>query len=134
VSVFLIFWVKSQNVVMNHFSNMYGNTYIETLGGKMNAFTGKELTCFHVQILSEHLKEAIRTLKDMIFSFSISDADFDKEKQVVIQEIYRYQDNTLERVKIESLMQALGPCSYAFDILGTVSIFNNGKTKWNYSK
>jgi predicted Zn-dependent peptidase len=74
-----------------------------------------------VQILSEHLKEAIRTLKDMIFSFSISDADFDKEKQVVIQEIYRYQDNTLERVKIESLMQALGPCSYAFDILGTVS-------------
>ncbi|KYD26637.1 M16 family metallopeptidase [Parageobacillus toebii] len=104
-----------------NFSNMYGNTYIETLGGKMNAFTGKELTCFHVQILSEHLKEAIRTLKDMIFSFSISDADFDKEKQVVIQEIYRYQDNTLERVKIESLMQALGPCSYAFDILGTVS-------------
>lgn len=32
--------------------NLYGNIYIEELGGKINAFTGKEFTCFYMHILT----------------------------------------------------------------------------------
>lgn len=74
-----------------------------------------------MHILNEYLNEALCILRDMVFSFSISNFDFENEKRVVIQEIYQYQDNTLEKVKIASLAHALGESSYAFDILGTVS-------------
>ena len=38
---------------------------LESLGGFLNAFTSKELTCYYAQVLDENLKEAIDILADI---------------------------------------------------------------------
>ncbi|MBN8194214.1 insulinase family protein [Bacillus sp. NTK074B] len=97
----------------------YYNSSIEEVGGRFNAFTGKELTCFHLQILKDYAVDALKSVCDMVFSYNISEEDFENEKQVVLQEIYRYQDDSMEQVKIQSLINALGSCSHTLDILGS---------------
>ncbi|MFH1861887.1 MAG: insulinase family protein, partial [bacterium] len=41
---------------------------IEGVGGHINAFTSKELTCFHAQMLDQHLDLAVDILSDLLVS------------------------------------------------------------------
>ncbi len=65
---------------------------IDAVGGVLNAFTGKEYTCYYVKVLGEDLKLATDLLAD-IFLESIFDPDeIVRERQVVIQEISQAED------------------------------------------
>ena len=68
------------------------------LGGNLNAYTSKENTEFYCKTLPEHLKEAIDILGDMICHSKISQADLDKEKGVVCEEIDMYKDSPEDSV------------------------------------
>ena len=66
---------------------------IDSVGGVMNAFTGKELTSFYIKIPDYHLDMAIDLLAD-IFRNSVFDPDeISKEKSVVLQEIHMLDDS-----------------------------------------
>ena len=39
---------------------------IDAAGGQLNAFTGKEHTCFYVRVLDEHLRLGLQVLSDMV--------------------------------------------------------------------
>ncbi|MGM9973465.1 MAG: M16 family metallopeptidase [Clostridiaceae bacterium] len=60
---------------------------IENVGGQINAFTGKEATCYYIKALDEHLPLAFDILSDMLFNSTFSIDDIDKEKGVVLEEI-----------------------------------------------
>ncbi|MBQ9440996.1 MAG: insulinase family protein [Alphaproteobacteria bacterium] len=60
---------------------------IESVGGIMNAFTGQEMTGYHVKILKEHLPLAIDIISDMLQNPTFDQVEFDRERKVVIQEI-----------------------------------------------
>jgi predicted Zn-dependent peptidase len=65
---------------------------IDRTGGQMNAFTGKELTCFYVKSLSEHADVAIDVLSDILSSASLDEGEMAKEKNVILEEIKMYED------------------------------------------
>jgi len=71
---------------------------IDSVGGIMNAFTGKELTAFYVKVPDYHLPLSIELLAD-IFSRSLFDPqELEKEKSVVQQEIHMVEDTPDEYI------------------------------------
>ncbi len=71
---------------------------IESVGGQMNAFTGKEYTCFYARVVDEHLSIAIDVLADMFFSSLFKEDYIEREKKVVQEEIRMYEDTPDEIV------------------------------------
>lgn len=98
---------------------------IEELGGQINAFTGKEATCYYVKLLDEHYKVGIEVLSDMILNPKFSVEDIEKEKSVIQEEINMYEDSPEDLVSdiISSATWNLDALSYP--ILGTNSTIKN---------
>ncbi len=64
----------------------------DSVGGVLNAFTGKEYTCYYAKILGKDLEMATDVLAD-IFLESVFDAgEIERERQVVLQEISQAED------------------------------------------
>ncbi|NIO10510.1 MAG: insulinase family protein [Deltaproteobacteria bacterium] len=65
---------------------------MDSVGGVLNAFTGKETTCYYAKVLDENLPLALDVLTDL-FLHSVFDRDeIDRERSVVIQEICQVED------------------------------------------
>jgi len=71
---------------------------IDSLGGQLNAFTGKECTCFYARCLDSHIDIAVEVLSDMLFNSQFSTKDIKLEKKVIIEEIGMYEDSPEELV------------------------------------
>jgi predicted Zn-dependent peptidase len=68
-------------------------TVLESLGGDLNAFTDRELTCFHATALSENLDEALDVLSDLILHPSFPKNQIDRERKVLLQELSMVEDS-----------------------------------------
>lgn len=66
---------------------------IDDIGGQLNAFTGKEQTCYFSKVLDQHLPIAIEVLGDMLNNSLFRHEDIEKEKSVVLEEINMYEDS-----------------------------------------
>ncbi len=66
---------------------------IEEVGGDLNAFTTKEVTCYHARVLSDDLPLAMDVLGDMVSSCLIDAADVESERGVVLEEIAMNEDD-----------------------------------------
>lgn len=71
---------------------------IDAIGGQINAFTGKECTCYYAKTLDTHLNIALDVLSDMFFNSKFETEDMTVEKKVVIEEIGMYEDTPEELV------------------------------------
>lgn len=60
---------------------------LESVGGHLNAFTGKELTCYYAHVLDEHLPRAVEVIADILSNSTFDEAEMVKEKRVVIEEL-----------------------------------------------
>ncbi len=69
---------------------------IEDLGGNLNAYTSRDATCFYIHIAKEHLQTAICVLADLAMEPKLTAFDFDKEKNVILEEISAAEDNPEE--------------------------------------
>ncbi|MBN2011052.1 insulinase family protein [candidate division KSB1 bacterium] len=65
---------------------------LEALGGSLDAFTTKELTCYNAHCLDEHLSVAVDVIADLIANSSYDTIELEKEKDVIINEINTYKD------------------------------------------
>ncbi|WP_446899522.1 M16 family metallopeptidase [Clostridium sp. LBM24168] len=92
---------------------------IEEVGGQINAFTGKEATCFYVKVLDSHLKLALDVISDMIFNSQFSDDDIEREKSVVIEEINMGEDSPEDVLSDLHSKAIWGEDSISYPILGT---------------
>lgn len=108
---------------------------IDSIGGQINAFTGKEYTCFYVKSLKEHFIECADILTDMIENPAFEEDEIKREKGVVIEEINMNQDDP-DDVAIENLLMNLFKDSkLEHPILGSltsVSSFNRKNIKDYY--
>lgn len=68
-------------------------TVLESLGGDLNAFTDRELTCFHATALSEHLDDALDVLSDLILRPTFARAQLERERKVLLQELSMVEDS-----------------------------------------
>ena len=66
---------------------------VESVGGMLDAFTAKEMTCFNAKVLDEHLPGAVDVLSDLVLHPRFDAEDIAKEKQVVLEEIKMEEDN-----------------------------------------
>src|SRR6266852_3278846 len=66
---------------------------VDSVGGMLDAFTGKEMTCFNAKVLDEHLPVAVDVLSDLVLRPRFDPEDITKEKQVVLEEIKMEEDN-----------------------------------------
>jgi predicted Zn-dependent peptidase len=71
---------------------------LDRVGGRLNAFTGKELTCYYVQVLDKHLDLAIDLLSDILLNSLFKAEAIDKERRVIEEEIKRYEDTPEELI------------------------------------
>lgn len=69
------------------------STELEEIGANANAFTSKFATCYFATCLSEKIENCFDILSDMVFNSKYSQADIDKERQVIYEEIDMYQDD-----------------------------------------
>ncbi|MXY50469.1 MAG: insulinase family protein [Gemmatimonadetes bacterium] len=66
---------------------------IESLGGYLNAFTGRELNCYFARVMDSHLPVAVDVIGDLLQSSKFDPHEIEKEKMVVIEEIHSLEDN-----------------------------------------
>ena len=71
---------------------------IESVGGVLNAFTGRENTCFYVKILSKDIPLAVDLLSDIFLNSKFDKEELEKERQVVLQEIKMVEDTPDELI------------------------------------
>ena len=65
---------------------------IEGVGGMLNGFTSEEVTCFLAKVLHKHLPITLDVLIDMLLNPLLRQADIDKERLVIFEEIKMYLD------------------------------------------
>ena len=67
------------------------NLQLDELGSQSNAFTSEEQTVYYARVLPELQERTLELLSD-IMRPSLRDDDFEMEKQVILEEIAKYED------------------------------------------
>lgn len=95
------------------------NSYLDRLGGELNAFTTKEEIVFHATVLKEDLSKAASLLFELATSPTFPENEIQTEKGVVIDEIHSYKDTPSEDIydRFEEMIFQGHPLSG--NILGT---------------
>ena len=66
---------------------------VDSIGGNMDAFTGKETICFNIKVLDEHVPIALDILSDLVLNPVFDPKDINREKGVILEEIKMDEDN-----------------------------------------
>jgi len=66
---------------------------VDSIGGNMDAFTGKETICFNIKVLDEHVPVALDILSDLVLNPTFDPKDITREKGVIMEEIKMDEDN-----------------------------------------
>jgi len=93
---------------------------LDAVGGEMNAFTSKELTCFYARVLDRDLPLAFDVLADMLVDATNTEADVEAERQVVLSEIDIHVDTPDDLVHSDFSEAVLGTHPLALETLGSV--------------
>lgn len=66
---------------------------MDSIGGNLDAFTGKETICFNVKSLSDHVPIALDVLSDLVLNPVFAPSDIERERGVILEEIKIDEDN-----------------------------------------
>ncbi|SDN29644.1 M16 family metallopeptidase [Alkalicoccus daliensis] len=105
----------------------------DAVGGYVNAMTSKEYTSYYAKVLDTHAETALDILADMFFNSVFDEEEIRKEKQVVLEEIYMYEDAPDDLVHELLSVSSFGSHPLADPILGTEKTLNSF-TKQNLMK
>jgi len=92
---------------------------VESVGGSIDAFTGREYTCFYAKVLDEYVDLAVDVLGDLVHEPTFTEENIEREKNVVYEEI-RNMEDTPDDLIHQLYSQAIwgdGPLGYP--LLGT---------------
>ena len=71
---------------------------MESVGGDLNAYTGKEHTIYYCSTLRQHLGRALDLLFDITLHSTFPERELEREAEVVIDEIESYNDSPSELI------------------------------------
>ena len=66
---------------------------MDSIGGNLDAFTGKETICFNVKSLADHVPIALDILADLVLNPVFASTDIERERGVILEEIKIDEDN-----------------------------------------
>jgi predicted Zn-dependent peptidase len=91
---------------------------IDGIGGEFNAFTSKEVTGYYVKSAVTHVDLCLDILSDMLQNSKLDEAEIEREKGVILEEINLYEDTPAR--KIGDIYEGLlyGDTPMGWDIAG----------------
>ncbi|MDE6373784.1 MAG: insulinase family protein, partial [Clostridia bacterium] len=94
---------------------------MDAIGAQVNAFTGKDITCYYAKSTSGHAAEAFEVLSDLFLNSVFPEDEMTREKGVVVEEISMNED-TPDDLCLDLLARAFfGAENYGRNILGSKS-------------
>ena len=66
---------------------------VDTIGGNLDAFTGKEMVCFNIKVLDENVPPALDVLADLVLHPTFTPEELSREQGVILEEIKMDEDN-----------------------------------------
>jgi predicted Zn-dependent peptidase len=94
------------------------NRELDELGGQSNAYTTEEQTVYYTTVLPKFQHRCVDLLSDML-SPTLDEGEFNTEKQVILEEIAKYEDQPPFGAFERSLEIYFGPRGLGRRILGT---------------
>jgi len=94
------------------------NRELDEIGSHSNAYTSEEQTVYHAVVLPEYLDRTVELLSDMMRP-ALRSEDFLTEKQVILEEIAKYDDQPPFGAFEKSMALHFGGHSLGRSILGT---------------
>jgi predicted Zn-dependent peptidase len=91
---------------------------MDAIGGQMNAFTSKTMTCYYTKIINYNFDAALDIMADMILNSTFDETELEKEKKVIIEEINMYEDTPDELIFDVLCANVWSGSSVARSILG----------------
>ena len=91
---------------------------------EINAFTSHESTVYYARVLGEYLERAIELLSDMMYPRLI-ESDFETEKEVIINEIARSEDQPYNLAFRRMMQTYFGTHPLGHDVLGSRESIRN---------
>jgi predicted Zn-dependent peptidase len=91
---------------------------IEAYGGYINAFTGKENTCFYAKVLDQHIDKAIDVLSQLIQAPQLKHKEIEKEKLVVLEELKNIEDDPEDLINDIFDKTLFGENSLSYPVVG----------------
>jgi predicted Zn-dependent peptidase len=70
----------------------------DRIGGNLDAFTTKEMTCFYARVLDEHVPIAVDLLADIVLNPLFDAEELERERNVILEEIRMVYDSPEDRV------------------------------------
>lgn len=98
---------------------------LESVGGIINAFTSKEITCYYARILDEYLPLALDVLSDIMMNSLLNTKEMEKEKKVILEEINTMEDTPDDWIHDLYENSLFGNHPLAMTILGEREIIKN---------
>ena len=80
---------RSATQIINH---------LENVGGELNAFTAKEETVIYAAVLPQYTEKAINLIADVTLHSIFDEKQFNREREVVLDEIDSYEDSPSELI------------------------------------
>ncbi len=71
---------------------------IENVGGEINAYTTKELTCLYTSFLRDSYSRVLELMGDILYHSIFPGKEINREKQVILDEINSYKDTPSELI------------------------------------
>jgi predicted Zn-dependent peptidase len=97
---------------------------MDAIGGVLNAFTGKEYTCYYAKVLGQHLPMTTELLADIFLDSIFDPEEIDRERQVVLQEISQAEDTPDDFIHDLFTMNFWRGHPLALPIFGSVETVN----------
>lgn len=73
---------------------------IDGVGGILNAFTGKEYTCYYAKVLREDLPLAVDVLSDLFLHSTFAEEEIERERGVILSEISESEDTPDDHIHV----------------------------------
>jgi predicted Zn-dependent peptidase len=91
---------------------------IDSIGGQINAFTGKEYTAYYVRCAAEARDTALDVLVDMLRNSLFDPEEIEREKGVIVEEMNMYTDTPRDYIGYVYKQLLYGDQPLGWDVLG----------------
>lgn len=105
----------------NHTANYISNC-MEQVGGELNAYTTKDETVVYSIFPKGYINRAVSLIADLVINSTFPDEQLDREREVVIDEIFSYRDTPAEAIYDDFEEYLFEGTSMAHNILGNIDI------------
>jgi len=115
----------AQSVSLGIFIDVGSRDELPQQAGIAHAFTSRERTCFHTQVLHEDASQAMDILMDMVLEPALPEAEWQREREVIFSEMGMVEDNPDEWFYEQHVQAVFADQQVGKPTLGTREVLAN---------